>query len=367
MSGTSLDGIDIAIVDIANDDACQLIAAKTFVFPEHLLKTLHLVISEQHCSLARLGSLNIELGQLIAHNIKTLLQETVLSANAISAIGCHGHTLFHSPDSEYPFSMQIGDAHTIAELTTIRTVADFRQRDIASSGQGAPLVPAFHAHAFSSQAESRAVINIGGISNISYLPSNDNEAIIGFDSGPGNTLLDAWIKRHQNRTYDEDGQWAAQGQVNSDLLQQCLNDPYFAQTIPKSTGREYFNLTWLDKQLSIFGHTLSAQDVQSTLLHLTAQVIAKDIQYHCPTVGSVFICGGGSHNKALFNLLASLLSEQIVTTTEILGIHPDWVEACAFAWLAYRTCNNKPGNIPSVTGANHPVVLGAIYSSNDDS
>ncbi len=367
MSGTSLDGIDIAIVDITDDNACQLITAKTFAFPEHLLETLHHVISEQHCSFEQLGSLNIELGQLIAQYINTLLQETTLSAGTISAIGCHGHTLFHSPDSQYPFSMQIGDAHTIAELTTIRTIADFRQRDIASSGQGAPLVPAFHAYAFSSQTESRAVINIGGISNISYLPSNNNEAIIGFDSGPGNTLLDAWIKQHQNRSYDEDGQWAAQGQVNMELLEQCLNDPYFAQAVPKSTGREYFNLSWLDKQLSIFEHTLSAQDVQATLLHLTAQVIAKDIQYHCPTVSSVFICGGGSHNKTLFNLLASLLPEQIVTTTEVLGIHPDWVEACAFAWLAYRTSNNKPGNIPSVTGASHPVVLGAIYSSSNNS
>ena len=367
MSGTSLDGIDIAIVDIANGGVCQLAAAKTFSFPDHLLKTLHLVIREQHCNFAQLGSLNVELGQLIAHNINALLEETSLSAEAISAIGCHGHTLFHSPDSQYPFSMQIGDAHTIAELTSIRTVADFRQRDIASSGQGAPLVPAFHSHVFNSQSESRAVINIGGISNISYLPCNDNEVIIGFDSGPGNTLLDAWIKRHLNRAYDENGEWAAQGQVNLTLLEQFLDDPYFAQVVPKSTGREYFNLNWLDKQLSNYRQTISAQDVQATLLHLTAQVIAKDIQYHCPTVGSVFICGGGSHNKALFNLLTSLLPEQIVATTEILGIHPDWVEACAFAWLAYRTCNNMPGNIPSVTGASHPVILGAIYSSNDDS
>ncbi len=365
MSGTSLDGIDIAIADIADDNTCHLVTAKTFAFPERLLQTLHHIISEQHCSLQQLGSLNIELGQLIGKCINILLKETALSAQAILAIGCHGHTIFHSPESQYPFSMQIGDPHTIAEMTTICTVADFRQRDIASSGQGAPLVPAFHHYAFSSQTTARAIINIGGISNISYLPDNDDEAVIGFDSGPGNTLLDAWIKRHLNRAYDKDGEWAAQGEVNLSLLEQFLCDDYFNQAIPKSTGREYFNLNWLDQQLAFFDKPVSAQDVQATLLHLTAQAIAKDMQYYCPTVESVFICGGGSHNKALFDLLKSLLAKQIVTTTEKLGIHPDWVEACAFAWLAYRTVNNKSGNIPSVTGASHPVVLGAIYSSND--
>ena len=206
MSGTSLDGIDIAIVDITDDNACQLITAKTFAFPEHLLETLHHVISEQHCSFEQLGSLNIELGQLIAQYINTLLQETTLSAGTISAIGCHGHTLFHSPDSQYPFSMQIGDAHTIAELTTIRTIADFRQRDIASSGQGAPLVPAFHAYAFSSQTESRAVINIVVLAILVICLLTIMKLLLVLIAVPGNTLLDAWIKQHQNRSYDEDGQ-----------------------------------------------------------------------------------------------------------------------------------------------------------------
>jgi len=363
MSGTSLDGIDIVISDFSTpaSTSCQLIAAKIFPFPASLQERLHQIIITQQCDLTALCELDIELGQVIAQAIKQLLADYHIEASQIIAIGSHGQTLLHQPTGQYPFSLQIGNGNVIAEQTGITTIADFRQRDITAGGQGAPLVPAFHAECFAREQQDRIIINIGGIANLSLLPADKTQPILGFDSGPGNCLMDAWIQRHQQHAYDKNGQWAKSGQCHQGLLKQLLDEPYFQQDIPKSTGRELFNLNCLDEHLNHFEPTISPADVQATLLQLTANTIANAVQHYGNKYQAIFICGGGAHNVALMSQLQQQLPNKQVNTTETLGLHPDWVEACAFAGLAYLTLNNKAGNIPSVTGAKHPVVLGAIY------
>ena len=367
MSGTSLDGIDVAITDFSNPGTCTLIAAHTFPFPDQLREKLLTLIARQQCELSELGQLDIALGQLIAQSVNQLLSQQQLNPQDIIAIGSHGQTLFHQPQGDYPFSLQIGNGNVIAEQTGITTVVDFRQRDIAAHGQGAPLVPAFHSELFASSREDRAIINIGGISNITLLPASSNPVVNGFDTGPGNVLLDGWIQRHQQQTYDKQGQWAASGHCNDVLLTMMLADPYFQQPIPKSTGRELFNMDWLDNKLAEFNAPISPLDVQATLVQLTVTSIAESISRYGDTCKTMFICGGGAHNNFLLDQLRQLLSGKRITTTDELGLHPDWVEACAFAWLSYKTLHQQPGNLPSVTGATHPVVLGAIYVSNERS
>ena len=359
MSGTSLDGIDVAIVDFTGILNCQLIAAKTFPFPVDLYQQLQTLIKNPKCHLEEVGHLNVALGQFIGEIVQEVLDEQKISPSMISAIGSHGHTLFHSPNGLKPFSLQIGDPNVIAELTGITTVADFRQRDIAAGGQGAPLVPAFHAHFFADPAQPRAIINIGGIANITLL--DKKQAILGFDTGPGNGLLDAWSLLKKNKPYDENGNWAASGHYHQGLLSQMLMDPYFHEPIPKSTGREYFNLKWLEAQLNNLRVKLIAADVQATLLELTAHTISLDILHYCNNVEAVYICGGGVHNHHLIESLRRLLENKSILSTEQLGFHPDWVEATAFAWLAHLTLNGQTGNLPSVTGARRAVVLGAVY------
>ncbi|PHS69764.1 MAG: anhydro-N-acetylmuramic acid kinase [Methylophaga sp.] len=364
MSGTSLDGIDVALTTFDQSGTFQFVTAQTFPFPEQLLVKLQQLISTQQYDLQQLGEVNVALGQLIAQSVNQLLTTAQLTAKDIAAIGSHGQTLFHSPEGSYPFSLQIGDANTIAEHTGITTVADFRQRDIAAGGQGAPLVPAFHQALFNSATEDRVIVNIGGISNLTLLPSStNNDSVIGFDTGPGNVLLDYWTQLQLKQPYDQAGKWAASGQCNKQLLTQLLNDPYFKQAAPKSTGRELFNQTWLETKLTSCQQDLSPADIQATLVELTAQTIADDIKIYPHSSSTVFICGGGAHNDYLLSRLQALLTDKKVTTTEEIGLHPDWVEACAFAWLAYRTLNKQSGNLPAVTGAKHPVVLGAIYPS----
>ena len=363
MSGTSLDGVDIAIITYSESDSFHFIAAQTFPFPDELHFKLQQLIATQECSLQDLGEVDIALGQLIGKSINQLLASQQLSAKDIMAIGSHGQTLFHSPNGDQPFSMQIGDANVIAEITGITTIADFRQRDIAAGGQGAPLVPAFHQALFSSSREARVIVNIGGISNITLLPALSSDAIIGFDTGPGNVLLDYWTKLHLDKPYDEGGQWAASGQCNNKLLTLLLDDPYFKQTAPKSTGRELFNQRWLETKRAEYEQDMTLADVQTTLVELTAQTISNDIKSYANSSKSIFICGGGAHNDYLLSRLQTLLDDKQVVTTDTIGLHPDWVEACAFAWLAYRTTNNLTGNLSAVTGAKHPVILGAIYSA----
>jgi len=361
MSGTSLDGIDVTLTSFSESDTFQLVNARTFSFPKALYNQLQGLIVNQTSTLENLGQIDIALGRLIGSSINTILAEQQLTAKDITAIGSHGQTIFHSPVGEYPFSLQIGDASVIAEITGITTIADFRQRDIAAGGQGAPLVPAFHQALFSSPNEDRVIVNIGGISNITLLPSSANQPVIGFDTGPGNVLLDYWIKVQQNKAYDHSGEWAASGQCNQKMLKQLLDEAYFKQAIPKSTGRELFNQYWCETTLARFTQEISSADIQATFAELTALTIANDIKAYAESSNSVFICGGGAHNIHLMNRLKSLLADKKVSTTMDLGVSPDWVEACAFSWLAYRTLGNKTGNLPSVTGAKHPVILGAIY------
>lgn len=363
MSGTSLDGIDIALISLSESGSFELINARTFPFPELLYQQLQQLISNQHSDLQVLGEMDIALGQLIGRSINQLLADQKLSAKEITAIGSHGQTLFHSPVGELPFSLQIGDANCIAEITGITTIADFRQRDIAAGGQGAPLVPAFHQSLFSSPNEDRVIVNIGGISNLTLLPASSDEPVIGFDTGPGNVLLDYWTQQHLNKPYDASGAWAASGQCNNNLLEHLLDEAYFKQDIPKSTGRELFNQQWYETKLAEYSKKISLADSQATLVELTTRTIANDINTYAKPNSAVFICGGGAHNSHLMKRLQNLLDDKVVSTTATLGLHPDWVEACAFAWLAFRTLNKLPGNLPSVTGAKHAVVLGAIYSA----
>jgi anhydro-N-acetylmuramic acid kinase len=365
MSGTSLDGIDIAIVDLTSSNEWQLITAQTFPFPADLHDKLLTLITSQQCELRELGEVDIKLGQITAQSINSLLAKHQIDTRDISAIGSHGQTLYHAPNSDYPFSMQIGNGNVIAELTGITTVADFRQRDIAAGGQGAPLVPAFHSELFANNHEDRVIVNIGGISNLTLLPANKEQVVTGFDTGPGNVLLDGWIQRHQQQSYDKQGQWAASGKCNDELLTILLDEAYFQQSIPKSTGRELFNMKWLDDKLIELNNPISATDVQATLVQLTAHTIANGIKCHLDSSKIIFICGGGAHNDYLTSQIQVLLGDIEVSTTETLGLHPDWVEACAFAWLAYKTLNKQPGNMSAVTGASHPVILGAIYSSSE--
>lgn len=361
MSGTSLDGIDIAITDFSDSGEFQFIAAQTFPFPEQLHASLQRLITRQQCHLHDLGNIDIALGQVIAQSINQLLAQQQLTAQDIAAIGSHGQTIFHSPTGDTPFSQQIGNASVIAEMTGITTIADFRQRDIAAGGQGAPLVPAFHQALFTSVNEDRVIVNIGGISNLTILPSSSNQAVIGFDTGPGNTLLDYWTQLQLNEPYDRGGKWAASGQCNDAFLSLLFDEPYFKQTAPKSTGRELFNQHWFEQVMNTYNQSVTTVDVQTTLVELTAQSIAADINTYATINSRVFICGGGAYNDYLLKRLQSLLTSNEISTTESLGLHPDWVEACAFAWLAFRTMNKKPGNLASVTGAQHAVVLGAIY------
>jgi len=361
MSGTSLDGIDIALVQFSEADKFEFITAQTYPFTESLRDSLQQLIVNQSCHLQELGEVDIALGLLIGQSINQFLQSQQLSADRISAIGSHGQTLFHSPNNALPFSLQIGNANVIAETTGITTVADFRQRDIAAGGQGAPLVPAFHQSLFNSVSEDRVIVNIGGISNITILPTAG--LVSGFDTGPGNCLLDYWIQSHLKKPYDKSGRWAQSGQCNVQLLQHFLNEAYLKQTAPKSTGRELFNQDWLATKLAGFNQTLANEDIQATLTEFTAVTIATDIIHYAPESRHIFICGGGAHNAYLLSRLQAKLSKHSISTTEAIGLHPDWVEGAAFAWLAYRRMTKQPANLPAVTGASHSTMLGAVYSA----
>ncbi|UTF59400.1 anhydro-N-acetylmuramic acid kinase [Gilvimarinus sp. DA14] len=361
ISGTSADGIDAALVDI-NEHHCDLKAHLCYEFSPALRQRIHALCSPGDNEIELAGALDRELGELFANATKQLLERANTPAEAITAIGSHGQTIRHRPpgQSSTPFSWQIGDPNIIAERSGITTVADLRRRDMAAGGQGAPLVPAFHQHVFSSPTTARAIINIGGISNISWLAPNT--PVLGFDTGPGNTLLDAWILQESGQAFDKNGAWAASGTVDSQLLQGLLGHPYLQRPIPKSSGREEFNLAWLAGILNDYSN-LPAADIQATLLEFTAVSVSEHLQ-QCPGAdagGEIYICGGGAHNSPLLNRLARLNPAFKLDTTEALGIAPDWVEAAAFAWLAHRALAGLPGNQKSVTGAAREVVLGGVY------
>jgi anhydro-N-acetylmuramic acid kinase len=356
MSGTSVDGIDAGLIDFT-DNRIRLLAFHYQAFPTTLKQQLQQIsLPNQPVFLEQLGRLDAQLGALFASAVQTLLEKAQIPATAVAAIGSHGQTIYHAPEGEFGFSLQIGDPNRIAQLTGVTTVCDFRRRDIAAGGQGAPLVPAFHQAAFAETDKVITVVNIGGIANISIIAG---ETVSGFDTGPGNTLLDYWCTLNTGKQYDADGNWAGSGQVVPELLQHLLDDPYFSLLPPKSTGKEYFSPAWLELKLSSFTHC-TAEDIQATLCRLTADSIADCIIEHAADSQRILLCGGGVHNKLLVDVLQARLPLPLASTAEY-GIDPDHVEAIAFAWLARQTMNLRPGNIIGATGANAPVILGGIY------
>jgi anhydro-N-acetylmuramic acid kinase len=361
MSGTSLDGIDAALVEF-QDNHVQLIEFEYQPFSDDIKSRLE-QISDANAMifLKDYGAMDTQLGLLFADIINTLLNKANIPTAAVKAIGSHGQTIYHDPNSELPFSLQIGDPNIIAETTGITTIADFRRRDIAVGGQGAPLVPAFHQAVFSHPDEHRCIVNIGGIANITLLPASQSAAVIGFDTGPGNILMDQWIQKHRSLNYDARGEWAASGTINNDLVEQLKRDPYFQADPAKSTGKEYFSLDWIYQNIRVTDYP--AEDIQASLCYLTATTITDAIKKYAPATEQVLVCGGGIHNNYLLQLIEQNLTCP-VSSTELYGIHPDHVEAIAFAWLARQTLNHLAGNLKEVTGANRNVILGGIYQSN---
>lgn len=355
MSGTSVDGIDAALVKI-DEGRLELLAHHSESMPQELQSSIQAISQAGGNEIERLGVLDRQLGKLFSCTVQALLHRESLSADDITAIGSHGQTIRHRPPSTQPadeaFTLQIADPNTIAEHTGITTVADFRRRDIAAGGEGAPLAPAFHHAMFRADHCDRAIVNIGGIANVTLL---NNEPTIGFDTGPGNTLMDGWCRRHLEQEFDEDGHWAATGRVEQELLAGLLSHPYLSAPIPKSTGKEVFNLGLLE---AFPLNSYQAQDVQATLAEFTAQTIANALPQ---AIGEIYLCGGGAHNGYLRSRLEAHLPGRKIAATDSLGIPPDWVEAAAFAWLAAQTLEGRAGNMPSVTGAVGERVLGAIY------
>jgi anhydro-N-acetylmuramic acid kinase len=354
MSGTSLDGIDVALVD-SQGQTVRLISTQYAAYPDALKNQLLALHHPSNNELENTLIIANQLAHLYADAVLALLTKNQLLASDIVAIGCHGQTIRHRP--ELGFSLQIGNNALLAELTKITVCGDFRSRDIAAGGQGAPLVPAFHQAAFASKDKNRAIVNIGGIANITYLSKSGN--VLGFDSGPGNLLLNSWIKLKLDLDYDADGAWAATGVVHQSFLDNMLSEPFFALPPPKSTGRDLFNDTWL-KQHILYPHC-RPQDIAHTLLELTACSIQQAITSYCPEIDEVYICGGGAHNKTLMTSLKLKLGAIPLHLTDTLGINVDWVEAAAFAWLAKQCLTQQTSNLPSVTGAVGPRILGAIF------
>ncbi|QIU89021.1 anhydro-N-acetylmuramic acid kinase [Yokenella regensburgei] len=359
MSGTSLDGVDVVLAAIDEHRVAQL-ASLSYPIPAQLKEGILAICQGQQLTLSQLGRLDTQLGRLFADAVLALMNQERLLAEDIVAIGCHGQTVWHEPTGAAPHTMQIGDNNQIVARTGVSVVGDFRRRDMALGGQGAPLVPAFHDALLSHPAERRMVLNIGGIANLSLLVPG--LPVRGYDTGPGNMLMDAWIWRRRGLPYDKDAEWANSGKVNLSLLQDMLSDPWFALPAPKSTGREYFNLSWLERQLARHPN-LQAQDVQATLTELTAVTISEQVLLSggCERL---LVCGGGSRNPLLMSRLSALLPGTEVTTTDEAGISGDDMEGLAFAWLAWRTINGLPGNLTSVTGASEASVLGAIFPAN---
>ncbi|MFV8835416.1 anhydro-N-acetylmuramic acid kinase [Aquisalimonas sp.] len=356
MTGTSMDGIDAVLMDFT-EDIPRLVATHSAAHDTAVRERLMAVSGAS--PLSEIMGLDAELGEVFAAVITTLLEKAGVATADVAAIGSHGQTLWHAPDAPAPSTLQIGDPHRIAQRTGITVVADFRRRDLAAGGQGAPLAPLFHQAFFHTTDEDRIVANIGGMANVTRLPSTPGaDGIRGFDTGPGNVFLDSWYARHQGGTYDQDGTWAGAGEVSDELLARLLADAYFSRKPPKSTGRDYFNDDWL-AAADLSGY--DPETVQATLAQLTAETIAAGIRDSLPTASRALICGGGARNGDLMRRLQAALPGMFVDTTDAHGIPADWVEAAGFAWLAREALAGRPGNLPSVTGAGSRVPLGAIH------
>lgn len=355
MSGTSLDGVD-AVLLATNGTVCKVEHTDFQPYDKALreeLLELHGVGSNE---LERAALIGNKLSHIYAEAVRRLLEKSTISRSNVIAIGCHGQTIRHRPEAG--FTLQIFNPALLAELTGMTVIADFRSRDIAAGGQGAPLVPAFHQAAFSHPSISRAVLNIGGIANLSYLPANAE--VTGFDTGPGNMLMDAWVSHCKQQAYDNNGTWAASGKVILPLLEKMLSEAFFSAAPPKSTGRDLFDLKWLQSHLR---PDYRPEDIQRTLLELTAHSIASAIKQYCQGAEEIYVCGGGAYNLCLLTRLRELLHPVKIELSDVLGIAVNSVEAAAFAWLAQQSMLRKPGNLPAATGANGPRILGAIYAS----
>ena len=359
LSGTSVDAIDAAVVRIG--PRVELVATHTLAYPAELRAELLALGRPGTDEIDRLGQADGRVGRLFAQAVNELLTGAGLAPGAISAIGSHGQTIRHRPGLPVPFTLQIGDPNVLAAETGIPVVADFRRKDLALGGQGAPLVPAFHEAVFRRRGENRVVVNIGGIANLTVLPGDEAAPVSGFDTGPGNTLLDGWSRKVLGQPMDRDGALAARGQEQPELLRAFAVDPFFDQPPPKSTGPEYFSAAWLERQLAPGGHYSDA-DVQATLVALTAKSIGDAIgRVRGSGKTAVFVCGGGARNPVLRRALQARVPGCTVETTATLGVDPDWVEAMAFAWLARQRVVGAAGNCPAVTGARRPAVLGGVY------
>jgi len=360
MSGTSLDGVDVAIVDFASFPP-RVLHCHTDAYAPELRAALQQLCREQSTSLDALFRLDARLGDTYAGSVERALRAAGIDASRITAIGCHGQTLRHSPDSDPPYTVQVGDPNRLAARAGIDTVADFRGKDIALGGEAAPLAPAYHRFLFHSGDEDRAVINIGGIANITWLPADPAVPMLGFDTGPGNTLLNYWIERHQGTAFDANGDWARGGNLDGELLADFIaGEPYFRAAAPKSTGTEYFSPDWLESRLPA---SFDARDIQATLVELTAATIADAVAQLPGKPANCYVCGGGAHNGFLLDQLRQRLPGCGLQTTEALGMDPDYVEAAAFAWLARERINRRAGNIPAITRARRETLLGAIYAA----
>ncbi len=363
MSGTSADGIDLALVDFSLNTP-KLVTSYYQAYDDKTHQAITQLYQSSDNEIERAFKLDIMLAQQFSEAINNLLSDTKIAASDICAIGNHGQTIRHRPNStqqvnNFPFTLQIGCSQTLACLTNIRVIGQFRKKDIALGGQGAPLVPAFHQALFNNYQQDVIVVNIGGIANITYLPAEPEKNIIGFDTGPGNALLDSWYQQHNSGKYDNNGHWAAQGKINQYLLHHLLQDDYFHLPAPKSTGREIFHLNWLNNKLP--PAAISAMDMQATLTALTADSIANAIKTLTPKA-HVYLCGGGIKNETLCARIKEKLPNFIISNTEQVGINSDALEAMAFAWFAYAFDQQICGNIPTVTGAYKATVLGTPYT-----
>jgi anhydro-N-acetylmuramic acid kinase len=358
MSGTSMDGIDAALVEF-DESSVNILGTRNFPYPatlrQQLLDAIAIPLDRD---IDNVAELNRASGECFRNAAVALLKEAGVDAADVTAIGSHGQTLRHQPNAKNPFSLQIGDPQLIANGTNVRTVADFRSADIAAGGQGAPLAPVFHEWLFRAPGKTRCVLNVGGVANLTVLA--DQHDTIGFDTGPGNSLMDAWIRKHRNEAFDRDGRWADEGSVDDELLEQFLSEPYFAYAPPKSTGFEQFNLRWIEAHDT---RSIEPGDVQATLCALSAVTVADAVADFAPDTADLLVCGGGAHNPTLMQELEDRLPGISVSPTSVAGLHPDWVEAVAFAWLAMRHVQGLPGNLPSVTGASESVLLGSVYEA----
>lgn len=351
-----MDAIDAVLVDF---DAAPLriIATSATPFEPRLKRRISALIDHtDQVALDEVGQIDVELGRSFARAALALMQNAGISADRVAAIGSHGQTLRHRPDLAAPFTWQIGDPNSLTEMTGVSVVADFRRRDVAAGGQGAPLLPVFHDQVFRSDDEDRVIANLGGIANITIL--SRGRSVTGFDTGPANRLLDAWIGQHLGKDFDAEGAWAASGQVDDTLLRDLLDEPYLRLAPPKSTGRELFNLPWLQDRLGLFSRP--PPDVQATLQQFTACTLAAAVRQYAPGA-ALYVCGGGAHNLGLLNAIAALIAPNRVASTAALGLDPDYVEAVAFAWFAKRTLEGLTSSAGSVTGAKGARILGGVY------